>query len=412
MNTAPPTALNSRILSIDSLRGFALAGIVIVHMVEQFIGGPIPENAEVRMVQGLPDNIVDGFIFAIFRGKFFALFAFLFGISFFIQMDGAAKKGKDFRGRFIWRLTLLLIFGLVHNLFYRGDILTIYVLLGFLLPLFYRVPGRWLIAIAGLLFLGIGRYLTFLVFGNESIFGGPDISPSSAATASYWEILKSGTIWEVFKENAANGFLSKLDFQFGVFGRGYLTFGFFLLGLWVGRIDLFRRFEEFKQSIKMILWWSVGISVVALVITFWLFSMAPQPVEFNSWIELLALTAYDLHNLAMTALLVCGFMLIYHHKGENSKLRVFSAYGQTALSNYIIQSVIGTYIFYNWGLGYLGEVRNIYALLLGIVIIAGQIVMSNLWMKKFKYGPLEWLWRCGTYLKKMPFRKKVKVSIG
>lgn len=411
MNTAQPTALNSRILSIDSLRGFALAGIVIVHMVEQFVAGPIPEEVETSMVLGISDDIVNGLIFTIFRGKFFALFAFLFGISFFIQMNSAARKGLDFRGRFIWRLTLLLVFGLIHNLFYRGDILTIYVLLGFFLPLFYRVPDKWILAISVLLFLGGGRYLSFFIFGDESIFGGPEMSPTSAATVAYWEVLKNGTIWEVFRDNATNGLLSKLDFQFGVFGRGYLTFGFFLMGLWVARMDLFNRFDQFKKAAKKILWWSVAVSIISLVCAFLLFSQVPQPMEFNSWTVMFALTAFDIHNIAMTALIVCGFLLLFHRR-ENSKLQVFSGYGKVALSNYIFQSVVGTFIFYNWGLEYIGEMRNLYALALGIVIIVGQIVLSNLWMKRFKYGPFEWLWRCGTYLKKIPFRKKAFVSIG
>ena len=138
---------SQRLLSVDALRGFSLAGIVIVHMVENFIGGPPPAEAMAAVNQGWPDSVVDGFIFLFLRGKFFALFSFLFGLSFFIQMEKGAQKGSGFEGRFLWRLILLLLIGIVHHMFYRGDILTIYALLGIVLIPFYRLPTKLIICL-------------------------------------------------------------------------------------------------------------------------------------------------------------------------------------------------------------------------------------------------------------------------
>ena len=104
---------NPRILSVDAFRGFALAGIVLVHFVEQFVAGQIPEDQMPHFLQGIPDYIVSGLLQIFFTGKFFALFSILFGLSFYIQMDSAAKKGKDYRWRFIWRLLILLAIGLL-----------------------------------------------------------------------------------------------------------------------------------------------------------------------------------------------------------------------------------------------------------------------------------------------------------
>ena len=129
--------MNRRIDLIDALRGFSLAGIVIVHFNEQFIGGLTPPEVMDYAYQGIGNGIIGTINFLFLRGKFFALFSFLFGLSFFIQMENAKKKGLNYELKFLWRLVLLLAIGCAHHLFYRGDILTIYAILGvFLLPIF------------------------------------------------------------------------------------------------------------------------------------------------------------------------------------------------------------------------------------------------------------------------------------
>ena len=132
-----------RIAIIDAFRGFALAGIVLVHFVEQFIGGPIPEEETSQMLQGVPDYIVLVILQLFLSGKFFALFSILFGLSFYIQMSRTAAKGKKYKLRFLWRLAILMMIGLVHSLFYRGDILTIYAFIGLFLPFFHDVSNKW-----------------------------------------------------------------------------------------------------------------------------------------------------------------------------------------------------------------------------------------------------------------------------
>ena len=404
-----PTLSTQRIASIDALRGFALAGIVLVHMVEQFVGAPIPEQVAAAMSQGLADQLVNGFTFIFFRGKFYLLFSFLFGISFFIQMDRAAQKGDDFKGRFVWRLLILLLFGLAHSLLYRGDILTVYVVLGLFLPLFYPVPDRWLLAVAVVFFLGAGRYLSFWLFGGAQPFGGPELSPEAPYTAEYFAILKEGSFGQVVWDNATNGLRAKMNFQFGVFGRGYTTFAFFLVGLWVGRRRIFARVSQHKKLIKRVLWYSVGLLVVSIAGTAGVFSQLPQPVSFDNWGGLIGLSFYDLTNIAMTGIIIAAFLLLFYRR-ERSALRVFAPYGQMALSNYLAQSVLGTLVYYGWGLGYLAELRNVHALALGVLIIAGQMLVSGWWMQRYRYGPLEWLWRCATYGRWMPFVRQDEVG--
>lgn len=403
---------SKRLLSVDALRGFSLAGIVIVHMVENFIGGPPPAEAMAAVNQGWPDSVVEGFIFLFLRGKFFALFSFLFGLSFFIQMEKGAQKGPGFEGRFLWRLVLLLLIGIVHHMFYRGDILTIYALLGIVLIPFYRVPTKVIVAFTCLLFLGLGRYIIFAAFGSGSLFSDIELSPTSPAVTAYFEVLKSGSLTEVMLSNTTEGHLMKLDFQMGIFGRGYLTLGFFLMGLLAGRLRIFEKLGENRIKLRNALLVSLALFLISMVGMGLLFSAASQNgqnTDMNSWISMFALSAYDLSNIFMTSMLICGFLMIYLKiKGERFLVR-FAPYGRMALSNYFLQTIIGTALLYGWGMGFLAELRNIYTFGIAILIIIAQMFFSKWWLNRFQYGPLEWLWRSLTYMKRFPFSKS-KIS--
>ncbi len=402
----PGVKTNNRIVIIDALRGFSLAGIVIVHMVENYVGAPTPEGTMEAVRIGLPDYIVDGFVFLFLRGKFFALFSFLFGLSFFIQMDSAHNKGQDFRWRFLWRLLLLFGFGYVHHLFYRGDILTIYAVLGLFLIPFYKVPSKYILAICGLLFLGFGRYMVFAFNGADNLFMQGEFSPNSPEIAAYFETIRNGSLWEVFRSNATEGQLMKMDFQLGIFSRGYLTYAFFLLGLIVGRMQFFKNFLEHRKLTLKVMWWSLGIFVVSIGLAAVIFAPMGPDITFDNWRAMLGLSAVDLNNIGMTGIILSGFVLLYRKVKINKFFSSFAPYGRMALTNYLTQSLIGTFVIYGWGLGYLGELRNIYTFLMALVLIALQMLASNWWLKRYYYGPLEWLWRSLTHTKIYPFTRK------
>ncbi|MGI9547128.1 MAG: DUF418 domain-containing protein [Flavobacteriaceae bacterium] len=403
---------NNRIVIIDALRGFSLAGIVIVHMVENYLGAPPPEGAMDAVRIGIPDYVVDGIIAIFLRGKFFALFSFLFGLSFFIQMDSAQKKGKDFRVRFLWRLILLFVIGYLHHLFYRGDILTIYAVLGLFLIPFYKVSNKYVLGLVALVFLGLGRYVVFAFTGGDNLFLEGEFSPTSPEVAAYYEIIKHGSLWEVFQSNAVDGQLMKMDFQLGIFSRGYLTFAFFLLGLFVGRTDFFRNFMDKKKLLQDMMWWSLGIFVVSIGLTALIFMQAGPEVKFDNWITMFGLTAVDLVNIGMTGIILAGFVMLYRKAKAGRFLSKFAPYGRMALTNYVFQSLIGTYILFGWGLGYLGELRNLYTFLIAIALIAMQMILSKWWLSKFYYGPLEWLWRSLTHFKRYPLVRNTKENAG
>ncbi len=407
MSTGPLKPTLNRIEIIDALRGFALAGIVIVHMVEQYLAAPAPEGQMEALVQGPLDQAVDAIILLIFRGKFFALFSLLFGLSFFIQMDRAGKKGTNFTYRFMWRLIILLGIGYLHHLFYRGDILTIYAILGLFLVPFHHVSYRWIVLIAGLIFLGVPRYLIYGFYGAGNLISGFEFTPDAPELLTYFMTLKAGTLWQVFITNATEGHLMKANFQLGVFSRGYLTFGFFLVGLLLGRTGFFEHIDRYRNAMKKVLAGSAVGMVLAVAAAVFIFSGQGEEggQGLDSWVAMAGLTLFDLFNLFMTAVIVAGFTLLYNRQRFERWANHLAPYGRTALTNYVLQSIIGTAIYYGWGLGLLGEIRNIYAFLLSLVIILLQVLVSKRWLETFRYGPLEWIWRVLTYARYFPIVK-------
>lgn len=391
-----------RLDAVDALRGFALAGIVIAHMIEQYIGAPRPsEGWSVEAV--LADNIVLGGHMLLVMGKFYSIFALLFGMSFAIMMQNAAARGENFSGRFLWRLSLLGVIGIVHSLIYRGDILLVYVIIGFLLPLFYNVPNKWLWAIATLLFLGAGRFAFFILTGKATLLSWEN-SPESPVVANYVHTLKTGSFWDVVQVNFPYMYTGKFDFQFGIFGRGYYTLAYFLLGLWLVRSGITHNLAEHKPGIKRCLWWSLGLTFLLYLCTFAAFSQVKMPPDFATWPTVLAYNVFDLTNLSTTVFFICAFLLLYLRK-PSGRLNALVPFGRMALSNYLLQSLLGTFIFYGWGLGLVGEIHDWQMLLFSLVFIYLQVQFSKYWLQHFHYGPLEWLWRSGTWFRFTRFRR-------
>ena len=403
------SAPGQRITVIDAFRGFALAGIVLIHFVERYVAGPLPESASELFSPGILDGVVNVVLFLFVRGKFFALFSLLFGLSFYIQMERGASRGVNFRGRFIWRLVLLFGIGYMHHLFYRGDILTIYAAIGLLLPLVYNWSNRSIFILAGLAFL-LPRYLIFAGYGDASlVLPQGYLADEAAQHENYWRIITTGSLLDVWRINGGLGMLEKTHFQVGIFGRAYLTFAFFLVGMWLGRIRFFQRLEALRPQLRRVLRWSIVGWIVLLAATAGLFAQTQGATD--GWLGMLAITAYDLQNLVMTALILVAFCLIYLRTGGRDFFERLSPYGRTALTNYVFQSVIGTFLLFGWGLGWIGVLSDAALFGMAVAVVVIQVAISGWWLRYFYYGPLEWLWRCATYGKWFPFRRRALLAM-
>jgi uncharacterized protein len=396
-----------RIEIIDVLRGFTLLGIILVHFAEQYYAGPPPQKFADFNNTFLGDQIVNGFIGIFISGKFFMIFSFLFGLSFFLQMNRGASA-VSFFARFFWRLVILFAIGLIHHLHYRGDILTIYAMLGVGLLIFYKLPDKLLLILALLLTLNIP---SAVVRGISAVNASDQenqapFSFDDAASEKYFNTVKSGSYSEILIAN-----LGELDYkyQFQVeSGRIYITLGLFLLGLYAGRKRVFENLSErlpmFRRLLKRSAWLISGL-ILFSVAFFGGAELAkvklPQIVQWT-----VGGLIYDVFNLALATIYVAAIILLFQKDKWRKRLMNFYEVGRMGLTTYLMQTLFGTLLFFSYGFGLLGEFGALASVGIGILIFILQIYFSKWWLARFRYGFFEWLWRSGTYFKMQPFLKK------
>jgi uncharacterized protein len=393
---------SGRIEAIDVLRGFTLFGIIIVHFVEQYYAGIWPDQYVSVITPTLADKITAGFVGLLISGKFYMIFSFLFGLSFFLQFSKAGTE-KNFTSRFAWRLTILFIIGFIHHLHYRGDILTIYAILGIGLLLFHRLPDNYLLVISLFLILNIPA---MIARGVDAMFPTGDGNPFNLfpqqQLLDYMNTLRSGTYMEILKANFFE-FTGKMQIQI-VSGRIYITLGLFLLGIYVGRKNIFNRLYDHIALFKKLLKYA-GVTILgAVIFSAMIFggvaltgaSLSPQV----NW--MIGGFIMDIFNAALATIYVTGIVLLFEKEKWQQRLLIFYPIGRMGLTTYLMQSVFGTLIFFNFGLGLFMEIGALPAFGLGLVIFIFQIIFAKVWFRYFTQGPFEWIWRNLTYLEIQP----------
>ncbi len=406
--TAPATA-SGRIDVIDALRGFALVGIMANHCSGQYLAGMAPASYNI-LFSPLDVWVGDAATYLTF-GKFFTIFSFLFGLSFAIQMDNAARAGRSFVGRTTWRLLILFAIGFIHSLFYSGDILRIYALLGLVLLLARHLNNR-LVLVLGLLLVLNAPLLVSRVAG---MFAPPptaaQIEAGKAQGAEFmkmaeteFRIKQQGTLAEVVAMNANGALVGTLFFQL-LTGRLFITLGLFLLGVWAGRKRLFVDSPAHRIFFRNLLAVSGGLAVVSTVYFAANGGMAllfgpPAP----GWVAVWGATAFDVHQASLSTVYVAGVTLLFWQT-RAWLLHRLVAVGRMGLTTYLTGSIFGVLVFLGYGLGQLGRMGLAASVGLGLLFFAGQILLANAWLTRFHFGPVEWLWRSLTYLKAQPWRK-------
>lgn len=392
----PNTYLPQRSELIDSLRGFALMGICLVHFMEYF---------ELYWINQDP-TFLHNLIFFVFAGKAYAIFALMFGLSFFIIMDNQAKKGINFSYRFAWRLMILLAIGYIHTLYYLGDILSVLGVIGLSLLFVQRLSNRWLVALALLCLLQLPFYYQFFAALNN-LPGANDNPAFFSLFGDVYAAIEKASFSELLVINGSDGLYAKWIF-FVESGRGLQLIGLFLLGLVLGRIGFFTQTEKFdRRRIK-----ALGMALLAVIVLYSLDSYtaqlpanAFQETGMAKWYLQQLLGSY-LSTAIMTSLILL-FIQFYLWQRSGKLLNLLAPCGRISLSVYLVQSLVGVPLFYPYGLGLYKTLGQTNSLILGILFYALLIIMAHWWVKRFYYGPVEWLWRSATYMTThIPFRKE------
>jgi uncharacterized protein len=389
-----------RMEGLDALRGFALFGLFLVHMpelYELYWEHPVTDPVQLRWHDA---------VFTLFAGKAFALLAMCFGVSFFIIMDRAAQRGVDFTGRFVWRLLLLGVIGLLHSAWYRGDILEVLALMGlFLVPFFAVRSNRLLLAIAVFFLLQpwmivqIASGLSGAAWANQPLGFWGVTSPEVYT--------RGGTLLETVKANIVSGHQFKWLFMFES-GRLSQILGLSVIGLVLGRTGFFREPERYR-NMRIV---GLLASLLAVVALSWsgthLATLVPATGTVTMPHRLWGSMLSGWNDLAIMSSLFFGFTALYYAV-QGKGLNVLAPAGRMTLTLYLLQSLVFVPVFYSYGLNLHATMTQSEAVLLALFAFAVQLVLAHLWFRHFLFGPVEWLWRAGTYLTtRIPFVRRAR----
>jgi len=391
MHASTTLTNNNRIEIADVLRGFAVMGITLIHFIERFSLNSFPEETCNFLI--FTDRVIWDSIFFTFSGKAYCIFALLFGFSFFIQDNSQKEKGKDFRGRFAWRLILLMVFACINSTLFPGEILVLYALVGYVLIAVCRLSTRTVLIIAVILLLQPiewGQMIYALV--------NPEYVINSEFDAPYWEIVntvqKEGSFFEMCKTAIWTGNVANMGWML-LHGRVTQTAALFMVGMLIGRSSLF------LYSEKNIKFW-IKVFIIATIFFFPIYGLMAILPDFITREALLvpsSLILKSLSNIAFTTILFAGIILVYYLTKARRVLHLLAPYGRMSLTNYLSQSLIGGFLFYNWGLELYKYTGITVCFLMGIGMFLIQFLFSHWWMRSHRQGPLEWLWKKATWIK-------------
>ncbi len=380
---------NPRIEAVDALRGFAVMAIILVHNLEHFIFPVYPTDS--------PDwlNIIDqgvlNSIFTLFAGKAYAIFALLFGFTFYIQTNNQKKQGKDFGYRFLWRLVLLVGFATLNAAFFpAGDVLLLFAIIGLVL----FVARNWsdkAIMITAVIFLlqpvEWYHYIANLVNPAHQL---PDLKVGEMY-AEVAEYTKAGNLRDFILGNITLGQKASLLWAVNA-GRFFQTAGLFLLGFYIGRKQLF------ASSEKNLRFWVK--TLIASAIAFApLYTLKELIMQNSAIIQQTVGTVFDMwQKLAFTLVLIASFILLYQSKKFRNSIDSLRFYGKMSLTNYITQSIIGAIIYFPIGFYLAPYCGYAISLLIGFSTFLLQVKFCQWWLSKHKQGPLEHIWHKWTWI--------------
>ncbi|UJW57787.1 DUF418 domain-containing protein [Bacillus sp. A116_S68] len=401
-----PIAVHERVDELDMIRGFALLGILVANM--PFFGSSFVYSilANDRLWTEGYHIFAEGFIHFFATSKFFTMFSFLFGLGFVIFLERAAEKTKHPRRLFLRRLFFLLIFGLIHAFgIWYGDILVLYAITGVLLLLFHKAKPKtviiWAFCLIGLPAL-LFTFLAFLMYvardmipaDIEGISYGTELAEQAFAAYS------SGSVSEIFAQRA---FDYRFMFSSNIFMLP-IVLGMFLFGVYIAKTKKHTNISEHLSFYQKVWVWSLIIGFpVNILFVYSYFSQGPDNMAAS-----LAYTASTMVSGPALCFFYMTTIVLLVQKGWGKLFVPLKAVGRMALSNYLCQSIVCTLIFYNYGLGLFGEVGPLIWLFIAIILFAGQIILSHMWLKRFRFGPAEWAWRSLTYGRIQPLKMRSK----
>ncbi len=390
---------------LDALRGFALFGVVWSNYAFLSTWIILDPEAQAALPGAWLDAVLIPFHDILIDGKFYSIFSLLFGIGFGFFLD----KGGSGQARFVRRMLLLLLIGVLHLRFlWAGDILSLYAILGLLLPLFRRVSDRALLIIATVLLLSpiavdAGRVLTDDVFYPASpIVTALDAEAAvNGSRSDAWRAVSAGG-WKEFATICERFWLFRIWIIVDS-NRPQKVLALFLIGLWIARRKLFADPAQHSELLQRVMSAGFTIGLPFCVLNWHSINHLPRLPEAQGLVNTISYT-FGVVPLALAY--VSGFALLWIDPRWQQRFLVLAPMGRMALTNYLMQTVIGIIIFYGIGFGLGGKVSMVGFESIALTVFIVQVLWSHWWLKRFNFGPMEWLWRSLTYGKAMVMRKE------
>jgi uncharacterized protein len=401
-----PVGTGERMEIVDVIRGFAVFGILLVNMV-MFNS---PQQLAASSVEWWPapvDQIARAAIAFFAEGKFYSIFSILFGLGLAIQADRAQARGAAIERLYLTRLLVLLLIGVTHAfLIWWGDILTIYAVLGLLLIFFRECKPRTLVVwtivlllIPIVLLCGLALLMLVLHVVPEAsevwVTIEAEMEKVEAGIDASVQAYAHGTFREIAAQRAADVAFTYQNLVM----LGPMFLALFLIGLNLGKQEFFRDVPARLPRVRGALPWIAALGLIGNGIYAAAQSLSPfSPARF------LSVALWVVAAPALALAYVSVILLLWQRPVWKRLLRLLAPVGRMALTNYLLQSLVCTTLFYSYGFGLYGKVSPSVGLVLTVVIFLLQIPLSVWWLNRFRFGPMEWVWRSLTYGKPQPMR--------
>jgi len=410
----PRAMAGNRIASLDFIRGIAVMGILAANIIafgQPFAAYMYPDAFLVPHSEAEQWMWIAQFV--LIDGKMRGLFTLLFGAGLYLFMEKAWSRGEG-RALQARRLGWLLLFGLGHFfLIWRGDILTFYALFGLVSLAAIRWAAKTQLVVgllgyaAGVVLVGSFMLSPYVIaeteFGEQPAYSemreqlAADKGRALDHEMVEYRIISEGSYGDFVAHNVID---HKGDLPFNVFVFGFETLPLMLIGMALYR---FRLFSGAMNTGRMLRWGSAGIVIgsgVTLLVALWV-----RDAGFSYWSTLAAFMSLSALPRLPVVLGLAAVLAVVGARASGWLAERVSAAGRAAFTNYLGTSVLMLFVFHGWGGGLFGALGRTE---LYLVMAASWLVMlawSKPWLDRFRFGPLEWLWRCLTYWRLFPLRR-------
>lgn len=401
-----PVAPEARLLQLDVLRGLALLGVLLVNL-SIFSGFEWAHDAHLPHPMGWGGGAFQYLCNTLVESKAAALLAMLFGAGLTIQHEALERRGERHLPFSLRRVGALALLGLAHSfLLWDGDILLDYALISLLMLPVLRVSSRRILWTIPLLWAAAG--LLILLFSARIAAASQWVEQAGRFNAMNVEHYGTDTWFAVLKYRAWE--MVHVMGPIRLANRLPILLPFFILGAYFWKKGFLSEPERHQATLRR------------LVLVFGLLGLAanliPQDAVWSFAIRLpfkpfriLLRVTYLFAKPGLTLGYAAGILLLLQHPRTRQTFAVFAPLGRMALTHYLLQSLVCTWIFNGHGLGLYGKVPVSHYLLGGGILFALQVWSSRLWLARFRMGPAEWLWRRLSYAKPQAFRLRLPSAL-